>query len=336
MSMESARSRLERLLTMVPWVLEHPGEPIEVVARTFDITPAQVEKDLSVIFLCGTPGITPDVLIEAEWESGEVFIRNADEISRPLRLAPDEALSLIVALRALREVPGLTDPAVVDSALDKLAGATGYAGGLDTADLSRRIGVDLVDEGAARWLGTLRGAVTERRRVHLSYVNPARDEITDRDVDPMRVELVGAYWYLRGWCHRARGIRTFRLDRISELGVLDVDGTPPPEADLEAQAPLFRAAPGAMEVTVQVAPSARWVAEYYPTVSVAEVGDPARGTEERDLLITLQVGDPAWVRRLMWQLGGAGHVVSPAHLAHDVVRGAERALDAYEDTLPSG
>lgn len=345
MSMESAKTRLHRLLIMVPWVLEHPGEPIEVVAATFGITPRQVEKDLSIIFLCGTPGITPDVLIEAEWESGEVFIRNADEISRPLRLGPDEALSLIVALRALRGVPGLADPEVVDSALAKLAGATGYSGGDDTEALSRRIGVDLADEDAARWLGVLRSAVTDQRRVHLRYLNPARDELTERDVDPIRVERSGAHWYLRGWCHRATDVRTFRLDRIDDLHVYDVEGIPPSEAQTVAAGPTYRAAPGAMEVTLRVAPSARWIAEYYPVRSVEELpgtvkatkgpgGTAGSGTDEPGLLITLEVGDPAWVRRLMWQLGGAAEVVAPAHLGHDVLRGAERALDAYGDLAP--
>lgn len=331
MSMEPAKKRLERLLTMVPWVLEHPGAPIEQVAKTFGISATQVEKDLSVIFLCGTPGGTPDVLIEAEWDTGEVFIRNADEISRPLRLAPDEALSLIVALQAMRDVPGLVAPEVIESALVKLREATGHSGSSEAEQLSRRIAVHLVDDVAAQWLTPVRSAILEQRCLRLTYLNPARDEITEREVDPMRLISSGAQWYLRAWCHRALGVRTFRLDRIQDLETLDEPGVPPEEAWQEVEGgPEFRPSAGAMEVTVQVAPSAAWIADYYPTVAVTEVPG-ASGADTPDLQVTLQVGDPSWVRRLAWQSGGAVRVVSPSHVASEVARGAARALDAYPE-----
>ena len=331
MSMEPAKKRLERLLTMVPWVLKHPGEPIEVVAETFGVSAQQVEKDLSVIFLCGTPGITPDVLIEAEWESGEVFIRNADEISRPLRLGPDEALSLIVALKAMAAVPGLADPEVVESALAKLTEVTGYTGDESTEALSARIGVHLADEGAAQWLAMLRAAVRGHERVRLTYLNPARDEVTERDVDPMRLERSGAHWYLRGWCHRAEDVRTFRVDRIQEAGRTGETFVPGERwREQMDDGPAFTPSAGAMEVTLQIAPSASWICEYYPVLKVTDV--PGAGGENTpDKRVTLQVGDPSWVRRLAWQLGGSVCVLAPSHLASEVARGAERALDYYAE-----
>ena len=70
---------------------------------TSTITSEQLVKDLELLFVCGTPGHLPDDLIEAEWESGEVYLDNADTISRPLRLAPDEAVALLVGLRTLAE-----------------------------------------------------------------------------------------------------------------------------------------------------------------------------------------------------------------------------------------
>ena len=51
---ESATDRLSRLLTMVPWLLNRQGVEIAEVAREFAVTPAQVEADLALLFLCGT------------------------------------------------------------------------------------------------------------------------------------------------------------------------------------------------------------------------------------------------------------------------------------------
>src|ERR1035437_4217591 len=122
---ESATTRLSRLLTMVPWLLNRQGVEIEEAAREFAVTPAQVEADLALLFLCGTPGGYHGDLIEAEWESGRVFLSNADTINRPLRLDVDEALALIVGLGALAAVPGLGARDAVVRALAKLEAATG-------------------------------------------------------------------------------------------------------------------------------------------------------------------------------------------------------------------
>ena len=222
---ESATSRLSRLLTMVPWLLNRQGIEIEEAAREFGVSPAQMEADLELLFVCGTPGHMPDDLIEAEWEGGRVYLGNADTIARPLRLGVDEALALIVGLRALAAVPGLGERDAVDRALAKLEAATGSA-----SAASARIQVSIEGDAAAESLATARTALAGRRRLHLRYLVAARDEATERDVDPMRVVNIDAHWYLEGWCHVAEGVRLFRFDRIEAIDILDEDGTPPADA----------------------------------------------------------------------------------------------------------
>ncbi|HEY8664534.1 MAG TPA: WYL domain-containing protein, partial [Propionibacteriaceae bacterium] len=170
---ESATDRLSRLLTMVPWLLNRQGVEIAEVAREFAVSPAQVEADLALLFLCGTPGGYHGDLIEAEWESGRVYLGNADTIKRPLRLGVDEALALIVGLRALAAVPGIGEREAVLRALAKLEAATGSA-----AAETSRIQV-VIDEGASsEAMALARKALTSRRRVHLRYLVPGRDEST--------------------------------------------------------------------------------------------------------------------------------------------------------------
>ena len=102
---ESATSRVSRLLTMVPWLLHRQGIDLAQAATELGVSEAQVVDDLQLLFVCGLPGHYPDDLIEASWEDGRVFVGNADAIARPLRLGRDEALALIVALRALAATP---------------------------------------------------------------------------------------------------------------------------------------------------------------------------------------------------------------------------------------
>ncbi|MEP6800238.1 MAG: WYL domain-containing protein, partial [Lapillicoccus sp.] len=176
---ESATNRLSRLLTMVPWLLTHQGVEVSVAAAEFGVTDDQLVADLGLLFLCGTPGGMPDDLIEADWEDGRVYLGNAEHIARPLRLTVDEALSLMVGLRALASTPGIAEHEPVARALSKLEEATGAVGAAST-----RVQVSIDDGAQASTLAAARRAVRDHRRVHLRYLVPARDEVSERDVDP--------------------------------------------------------------------------------------------------------------------------------------------------------
>jgi proteasome accessory factor C len=312
-----ATERLSRLLAMVPYLLSRQGIPLREAARQFGITETQLVKDLELLFVCGTPGHLPDDLIEAEWESGQVFLGNADAIARPLRLGVDEALALIVGLRALAEVPGVHDRDALDRTLAKLEAAAGEA-----ALASAQVSVEV--EGQAEVLTVARRALSANRRLHLRYFVPTRDETTERDVDPMRVLMVDGRWYLEGWCHRAEGVRLFRLDRVVDIEPLAAAAELPPEAvarDLDEG--LFVPGPDDEVVTLELEPAARWVAEYYPVEEVRELGGGR-------LLVRLRAADGRWLPGLALRLAGAARVLEPAWLAAEVRERARAALAAYD------
>jgi hypothetical protein len=65
----------------------------------------------------------------------------------------------------------------------------------------------------------LEAAIHEGQTVHLRYWAAARGEVTDRQVEPQRIEWRGEHAYLVAHCHLRGDERTFRLDRI-----LDIEG----------------------------------------------------------------------------------------------------------------
>lgn len=331
MSQESSTARVARLLTMVPWLLAHQGVPVADAAREFGLSPKALERDLALLFLCGLPGGMPDDLIEAEWETGRIYLGNADTIARPLRLSLEEAITLIVALRAIEATGQLGDGQVVGSTLAKLEAATGSAARPLVEHAERRIHVEVADEAETDRLLTLRDALHARRRTRLHYLVASRDELTVRDVDPMRLFAQDGHWYLEAYCHRARDVRLFRLDRIESLQVLDADGTPPAQAldrRRDPDAGVFQSMPGDIEVELELEPGARWVADYYPYDSLTELVDDDGEPSGRTRLV-LRVGNTGWVRRLLWRLGGQARVLAPADLAREVEQGAAQALLAY-------
>ncbi len=317
---ETATARLARLLTLVPWLSNRPGISVEDAAAGLGISQDQLRADLDLIFVCGY-GQMPDELIEVDAEGDRIVVRNAETIARPLRLGVDEAITLMVGLRALGDVPGLTDTDAIGRALARLEEATGALGAV-----AGRVSVSIDDgQDTAGVLADARRALAAQRRVHLRYLVPSRDETTERDVDLMRVVNLDGHWYLEGWCHHAQDTRLFRLDRIEELTVLDVDGTPPSTArarDLDLGT--FQPGPTDQLVVLRVRPGARWVSDYYPVESVTDLDD---GGQE----ISLRTGDTEWLRRLALRLGGLGIVLRPGSLAQEVAYAARAALAAYDE-----
>ena len=320
--MSGATDRLPRLLALVPYLLSHPGSRLGDVAAVFGVTEKQLRDDLRLIWMCGLPGHLPDDLIDVEYAGDRVTVSNADTIRRPLRLTADEALALVVALRTLADVPSPPDSDAVERALAKLETAVG-----DAAAGARAVTVAV--EAQPDTVAAVRGALERSSALHLRYYVPARDEITERHVDPMRLLLADGRPYLEAWCRRVEGVRLFRLDRVVGLTVLDEPARVPPEArPRNVDEGLFQPSPADEVVTLELDPAARWVADYYPCQSATERPD---GT----LLVELRTPDTRWVRRLALQLGGSGRVLGPPQLVREVRAEAAAALAAYAETEPA-
>jgi predicted DNA-binding transcriptional regulator YafY len=314
-----ATARLSRLLALVPYLLARQGVPIGEAAREFGISERQLVKDLELLFVCGLPGHLPDDLIEADWESGHVYVSNADAIARPLRLGVDEAVALLVALRTLAELPGLHDRDAIERAIAKLERAAG-----DAAAPGGQVAVEVDGHGRGAILALWHQALALGRRLHLRYHVPARDETTERDVDPMRVVVVDGRPYLEAWCRRAEDVRLFRLDRVVDAELLDISAAVPEDArHRDFDEGVFQPSPDDLLVTVDLRPAGHWVAEYYPCESIEDLGNEV-------LRITLRTADTRWVERLLLRLGGSGQVVEPADLADRVRNKAMAALAMYD------
>jgi len=315
----STTDRMTRLLALVPYLSARPGGvALSEAARDFGVTERQVRSDLELLWMCGLPGYGPGDLIDVSFEGDRVRVTFSAGMVRPLRLTTDEAVALVVALRTLLELPGLAERDAVGRALAKVSTATG-----DAAERVTPVAVSV--DAREETLTVVRGALEDRRALHLHYYVPTRDERTERTVDPMQLLLVEGRWYLEAWCRRAEGVRLFRLDRVDDVAVLDDPAAPPPEAtSRNVDDGVYRPEPDAPAVRLRLARAARWVADYYPVEDVAPVEDPPGG-----LAVTVRTADLAWARRLVASLGGNALVDEPADIGTQVAAEARAALARY-------
>ncbi|AXK32206.1 WYL domain-containing protein [Streptomyces armeniacus] len=311
----NAIDQTRRMLSLVTYLRDRPGARIEEVARAFGISADELISDLDVLPMCGTSFRGGD-LLEIDTDGERIWWRNADDLAAPLRISADEAIALLVAARAVATLPGLRegDREALLRATAKLETAAGEAAGA-----SSRLSVTFESEGGV--FADVDRAIAERRRLWLRYYSPARDELTEREIDPIRLFAVG-HTYVEAWCRLSEARRTFRLDRVAEMKLLDEPSDPPPVELRDLSEGLVQPAAEDPEVVVEVGPGGRWVAEYYPHDSAEELPDGG-------LRITLRTPDPASLRRLALRLGADGRITAPRELAESARDAAKRALAAY-------
>ncbi len=310
----TSAEQVARLLALVPYLQSHPDAELGPTAAVFGVTAQVLLSDLDVLWYCGLPGGLPGDLIEIDMdqvvESGRIRLTNAGYLSRPMRFTPDEAMSLLVALRAVRELVGGATADSIDSALAKLERATGAGG------TSPQVAVS---SGSEEIRLLLTEAVRRRLVVEFGYSDSGLDPSTPR-VEPARLIVRDGFGYLQAWSVQKSDWRTYRLDRISDVRLTEetaADHGVPPEFGpgwLEQR-------PDAVEVTLSLDPDAEWITEYYPTRAVRR----SPGGLEVDLL----VADPAWLRSLLLRLGRDVRSISPAQAGAGAREAAIEALSLY-------
>ncbi|MGH3735918.1 MAG: helix-turn-helix transcriptional regulator [Micromonosporaceae bacterium] len=316
--MTASVDRLSRLLNLVPYLLGRPGIRITDAAADLGVSEKQLRDDLELLWVCGLPGYGPGDLIDMSFDGDSVTITYDAGIDRPLRLTPDEALALIVALRLLAETPALPNRESVERALAKIESAAG-----DAADTAGRVAVR--QPGNTGRLAEVQGAVERGRALRITYYTAGRDQTTERVIDPMRVLFTSGRAYLEAWCRRAEGVRLFRLDRLDALVELDEPASPPPQArPTDVRDGVFTPTPDLPLVTLRVGRDARWITEYYPCERV--VAEP-----DGHWQVSLRASDLQWARRLVLGLGPGVEVVAPGELAAEIGAEARSALRAYAE-----
>ena len=320
--MLKATERLERLISMVPWLIANNGATIEELGKRFQYPRETLINDLTkVLFFVGPHPHTPDNLIEVNVQEEEVWISQANYLSRPLNLTHTEAFSLLVKGKMLLGLIGEgTNNSSLETALDKLATALG-------AEKDQII----VDPGIrdSEIYEITNESIVTRRKMVITYYSFNEDYYSERKIQPLSIEINDMYLYLRAYCEKVNDYRTFRLDRITHAEIINEDieqeflhsfdnETSDKPIDLEFQFSEDSIA------TLIIQKSDSWIVSKYSTISVKE-------RKDNMLEITLPVASNTWLGRLLLQLEPGTRVIENSPNI-DIDAGMELAkqiLDRY-------
>lgn len=310
--MSATAEQAGRMLALVPWLLERPGASVEEAAAAFDVDPETLVVEVQALAFCGLPGLRGGDLFEVDLVGDRIIVTMADELRRPLRLLPEEALRLVLVAGAAEAAIGGSLPALT-GALQTLRRAAGVPAGVEVG----------LEETAA--LTPLRRALDEDVVVRLRYRGRGQERATRRTVEPWSLVAHRGRWYLQGRDVDRDAQRTFRLDRIEHVEITSqaVTGHPP-----VGPLPLPAYVPGEDDVRVELslAPAARWIVEHLDPDEVVVADDGSAR-------VTLTTDAPRYVLGLVASTRGAGEVVAPDHLRR---RLAEAARAASSDSVHPG
>ncbi|MFO1270526.1 MAG: YafY family protein [Rubrivivax sp.] len=203
--------RADRLFQIVQLVRGRRLTTAEFLATRLEVSVRTVYRDIADLQAQGVP---------LEGEAGVGYRMRAGFDLPPLMFTRDEAQALVASVRlaaprldralaaqaegALAKIVAVL-PADVRAAAESLP-LFALTAGPDAATLER--------------LAALRTAVGERRKVRLAY-RDLKGEASERTVRPLGCFFWDAVWTLAAWCELRQDFRSFRLDRIAAMDLLD-------------------------------------------------------------------------------------------------------------------
>ncbi|HSK22093.1 MAG TPA: WYL domain-containing protein [Egicoccus sp.] len=305
----TAAGDVARMLTLVPWLLERPGASVSETAAAFGVSEATIRRDLGHLDFCGLPGLGGGDLFEVDIVGERVVVQMADELKRPLRPTPREALRLVLTVDAVSEALADEVPAL-RTAVDKVRAALGIPESV----------ADVVEPGANDVVPVLRRAIADERQVRLRYQGRADEQPQWRTVDPWTLQVADGTWYLRAHDVGADGARTFRLDRAIEVEPTEQPRAVPAPEHLPP--PGYAPGPDDLEVELALNVAGRWVLD-------AVAPDEVEERPDGGAVVRLRTDAPGWLARVVLTAGGDARVTAPATLADEVAALADEALARY-------
>lgn len=329
---------LVQSLNLVPYFKAHPERSVFEAAKDLGLSPDELVRALGRLHCSGISTQTQDLLdLSYELTKG-VVIHEDQGMDSSLRLTPTEAGALLLTVEVLETMPGLVDRSAVASAAEKLRSI------MD--ERSRGIYHAIADHSADS--DKLRDshlliteALSAKKRLRFDYWSASSNKTSQRLVDPARVFIRGDAAYLTAFVEEYGEHRNFRIDRMSNVEIIDEVAHPhASKLKFSSDDPFgFR---DSSTADVKIAPEALWMLDEYdmerkvtehPGTRKAGDSDAATGANDATSADWVQarmpVGSAQWFARFALSHADHLHVLGPDELVQAVHEQAQAGLQRY-------
>ena len=294
--------RTARLLDLVPFLNTHQGIALKELAQHFNVSQAQMTADLTTLWMCGLPGYTPLELMDLEFESGFVSIRNAATLSKPRTITFQEGVALLLGL-------DLIASSLPDDRQDLLEATESLRGRL-TKIMGVPVKLSVATSTSGSVLTAISHAVQTNGGLKLRYHSMYKDLVSERVVIPVDIYQSNENLYMRAYCLISCDYREFRVDRI-ELA------TPEPVVENFVQDTKDSKK---ISFSLVLQKASRDVCERFAITNI-EIGTS----------IELSSFSKQWIERSVMASGGAVLLQTPPEIRAEVAKTAQLMLNRYKE-----
>jgi predicted DNA-binding transcriptional regulator YafY len=292
----SPTEKAARMLDLVPYISTHQGISTSELASEFAISIPELLSDLNALWFCGDSRFD---LIDLEFKSGFVSIRNAQTLNQVRNLSQQEIVSILLGLDLIsKDLPANRGDLQEDiEALRKKLGKG-----------SERL-IDATPSSSSSIHLSLKEALSTRRKIEIAYTSSVSETLSTRIVNPLDLYTNQERDFLVGFCELSESQRTFRIDRISSVEVLDLEAS-----QTHQSAPEIEMAKAMISISRDVRRSRESLGQFLS-------GD---GTE-----VEVSAYSFSWLARTIISSGGAMKVLRPIELRSEVADLAAKTLGLY-------
>jgi predicted DNA-binding transcriptional regulator YafY len=203
--------RADRLFQLVQLVRGRRLATGEWLAARLEVSLRTVYRDIADLQAQGVP---------IEGEAGVGYRMRAGFDLPPLMFTTDEAKALVACVRLARPRLDAALAGAAEGALSKVLSVLPATARAAAESLALFAPEADIDAATRERLEALRRATENKRKVRLRY-RDLKEATSDRVVRPLGNFFWNAVWTLAAWCETRQDFRSFRVDRIEQLDVLD-------------------------------------------------------------------------------------------------------------------
>lgn len=311
-----------RLITLIMLLQRQPNQTASQLAQALDVSVRTVQRYMTTLDEMGIP-----IYAERGPYGGYALVRGYK--MPPLVFTPEETVAIYLGTSFLEEIWGRLYQEAARGALAKLDNVLPDEQRREVA-WARETLLAMGMHGVNPALSTpslekLWEAVHARRRVRLLYRGRGQPEALARDFDPYVLVHGWGQRYCLGYCHLRQAIRSFRLDRIVELALLDQTFEVPADFDLEAYVasePFFQRR---IEVRLSFAPEVALMALDYRAY-----WDSLEEQPDGSIIATFAVPELEVALNIVLGRASLATVLEPEALREMVRERAKAIVDRYE------
>lgn len=218
--MDETPKRFDRIVAILIQLQSKKIVKAQELADRFDCSLRTIYRDIRTLEASGVPIYS---------EAGVGYALMEGYRLPPVMFTREEVSSFIAAEKLMQK---FTDPSLGNhyaSAMYKLKSVLRSNDKDWLSNIESRVVMQtaepMFNDNSPNTLALLFESIAEKKQILLSYKTFDKEEVTQRNIEPVGVFHDHNNWYFLGYCHLRKDYRQFRTDRIQAIKKTDCDFT---------------------------------------------------------------------------------------------------------------